>query len=416
MSVAAAPASPKTVLLLIPNLDFGGAQKAHYYLSTELAKRYRVVECVFNTETGVAYPSTNELVNLDVPGGGSAPAKLFRFAQRCWRLYQVKKKHRVDVTVSSLEGADYVNLLAPAGDRRVTLIQGSKSANDKNRTGLVGDLRKHVLIPYLYRLAHRIVGVSSDIKRELTEDFGLPGHNISTIHNVVDMADVAAQAVQPIEPEIQAIFDAFPILITSGRLAEQKNQQPLLDVLAQMRQAGNPAKLFILGDGHLREPLLKHAHSLGLRTWAAWDKTPVSADFDVYFLGYQANPFRYLAKGTLFPFPSDWEGFSLALIEAMACDLCIASTDCPTGPRELFAPGTPAPAKPLETAEYAEFGVLLPTLDQADNTARLAVWTQTLLRLLADDTLRRRYAGLSRQRAAHFDRSLILREWPAVID
>ncbi|MGC8852548.1 MAG: glycosyltransferase, partial [Hydrogenobacter sp.] len=41
--------------------------------------------------------------------------------------------------------------------------------------------------------------------------------------------------------------------------------------------------------------------------------------YEVYFLGFQKNPFKFIARSKLFVFPSLWEGLPYALIEAMAC-------------------------------------------------------------------------------------------------
>ena len=407
----------KNVLLLIPNLDFGGAQRAFYFMSTELAKEYNVFECAFNTDAGIAYPTTNQLLTLDVPGGGSVLDKARNFGKRIRQLRALKRAHQIDVTISQLAGADYVNLLAGADDKRIVLVQGSRTAPDANITGLNRLLQNRVLVPLLYRRADRIAVVSRDIVPEMTETFNLPASRVSVLHNCVDLMSVRPQAAELIEFEVQAVFDAFPILITSGRLAEQKNQAPLLDVLAGMRAKGSDAKLFLLGDGHLREPLLSRGRGLGLRCWDATAGAPLTADYDAYFLGFQRNPFKYLAKADVFVFPSDFEGFSLALIEALGCGLPIASTDCPTGPRELLAPASPIPTAPLTTAESAEYGVLLPLLHPATDPApAVRVWTDALLALLADDARRQRYATQAPTRAAEFDLSRYLTKWVALIE
>ena len=407
----------KNLLLLIPNLDFGGAQRAFYFMSTELAKRYNVIECAFNTEGGIAFPTGNPLLTLDVPGGQSVLAKALNFRRRVARLRALKREHRIDVTISQLAGADYVNLLAGAGDRRIVLVQGSRTAPDTNVTGVNRLLQNRVMIPWLYRRADHVAVVSRDIVTEMTDAFGLPAARVRVVHNCVDLATVLPKAAEPIEPAFQALFDAFPILITSGRLAEQKNQQPLLDVHAGLKATGSPAKLVLLGDGHLREPLLAHARALGLRVWTAWDGAAVGPEYDVYFLGFQANPFKYLAKADLFVFPSDFEGFSLALIEALGCGLPIASTDCPTGPRELLAPASATPATALRTAEFGEYGVLLPLLNNAaTRAADVRTWTAALQRLLTDDVLRASYAAKAPDCAAEFDLSRYLAKWEALIE
>ncbi len=407
----------KNILLVIPNLDFGGAQRAFSFMSTELSKRYNVLECAFNTDEGITYPTGNPLVLLDVSGGRTVVEKARNFMQRVQKLRKIKRDNKIDVTISQLAGADYINMLSGIGDKRIILIQGSRTAPDSNITGLNRVLQLRMLIPWLYRRANHVAVVSRDIIPEMTEAFGLSAARTSVLHNCVDLATVRPKAAEPIEPAVQAVFDAFPILITSGRLAEQKNQAPLLDVMAGLRAANSVAKLFLLGDGHLREPLLARAHGLGLRCWDATTNAPLTADYDIYFMGFQTNPFKYMAKADMFVFPSDFEGFSLALIEALGVGLPIISTDCPTGPRELLAPTSAIPTSPLKTAEFAEFGVLLPLLQPAaDPSAAVRVWTDALLEMLRNKERRQQYAALAQGRAAEFDLSRYLDKWVALIE
>jgi len=70
--------------------------------------------------------------------------------------------------------------------------------------------------------------------------------------------------------------------------------------------------------------------------------------------GFVDNPYCYLKKADLFVLSSLWEGFSIVLIEALACDTKVISTDCPYGPKEIL--------------EYAGTGRLIP----ADNEEALS--------------------------------------------
>jgi len=51
------------------------------------------------------------------------------------------------------------------------------------------------------------------------------------------------------------------------------------------------------------------------------------------------KPYQYIALSTLLLVPSAWDGFPLALCEAMICSVPVLSAECPTGPREILADG-----------------------------------------------------------------------------
>jgi hypothetical protein len=120
----------KKILMIIPNLGLGGAQRAFHDHSVELSKYYDVTEAVFDLDSENLYPSGNPLVTLGVEGGGSILDKARNFWQRVAQLRLLKRKVRADVCISHLEGADYVNILSKGSEKVVLLIQGSKTYDD----------------------------------------------------------------------------------------------------------------------------------------------------------------------------------------------------------------------------------------------------------------------------------------------
>ncbi|UYZ57441.1 glycosyltransferase [Hymenobacter latericus] len=403
------------VLLLIPNLGLGGAQRVFHDHSVELAKHYDVTEAVFNLEGGNLFPSNNSVESLEVAGGGSALDKVRNFVARITRLRNLKQRLRTDICISHLEGADYVNLLSKGSEKVILCIHGSK-LHDQNIRGAVGWLRKKVLMPSLYNRADRIVTVSRDINPELISGFGVKPEKIQTINNFFEVDRITAKAQEPLSAEEQAVYDSAPVLVTSGRLTIQKNQAPLLDSFAALLRK-QAAKLVFVGDGELRDDLTARARALGLRVYEAWSNHQLTPDYDVYFVGLQQNPFKYIRPAALFVFPSAWEGFPMALGEAMICGVPAVTTDCPTGPREILAPASSAPAQPIRQAERAEFGMLMPMLNQAATLAAdQQVWTETIAALLNDEAERQRLGKLASQRMQDFTREKIFGQWVQAIN
>ena len=394
--------------MLIPNLGFGGAQRVFHDHSLLLATRHDVTEAVFNLDEGHAFPSGNAIVSLGVPGGGGLIAKLGHFIQRIRRLTALKRKLRPALTISHLEGADYVNIFARGPGKTLLCIHGSK-LHDANIAGPLGAIRRRLLIPLLYNRADAIVTVAREIALELTA-MGVRPDKIRTIHNFFDPAAIRQRSLDPLSTEEQKIFAGPPVLVTSGRLTLQKNQAPLLAIFAALLKR-RPARLLILGDGELRQPLIDQAKALGLRVSEA-----PGGQADVFFLGFQDNPFRLQRPAAAFVLPSGWEGFPMVLGEAMACGLPIVSADCPTGPREFLAPGTiEAAARPLRHAERGDYGMLMPIPDEKD-ASTINVWIDELDRLLGDEQELRQMAAQSLARAEDFTREKVGAQWLALVD
>lgn len=366
------------IAMLITNYGFGGAQKAFADHSRILGEQAAVQEYVFNdSEEKRLYETGNPYQSLEVAGGGGIVGNLFHLLQRVRRFRAAKKKFRPQITISFMEGADYVSLLSGGSDKKVVVIQGSK-VGDKNISGVKGWLRHKVLMPWLYRRADKIIGVSEDIRQEMTGTYGIAPEKVAVVHNFYDEENLAQRIAAPVPEALASLFrnDDFR-LITFARLAEQKNLAALFPVFKKLKEGGAAVRLYILGDGELRQELVAQAAAVGT-VWTVWDGGP-PAEADIFFLGFQPNPQSFVRYADLFLMPSLWEGSPLALCEAMASDIAVMSADCPTGPREIID----------EDPEGTAFGLLrngalMPLIWSERDAEAIAFWADSIRQLMAD--------------------------------
>jgi glycosyltransferase involved in cell wall biosynthesis len=397
------------ILLLIPNLNLGGAQRVFQQHSIALAEHYEVREAVFSLAHGHTYPSGNPVVELGVGGGGGMLTKLRNFWRRVTRLRALKQEFRPDVVISHLEGADFVSLLAGGSGRRILCIHGSKLA-DPSAQGIAG-LARRLPVRFLYNRADRIVTVSRDLKPELV-GMGVDPALIETINNGFDLAAIESAAAVPLDLADAALFGDMPVLVTVGRLAPQKNHARLLGAFAALR-ATRAARLILVGDGDLRGALVAQARALGLVVYDRATGRGAPAAPDVVFTGARDDPFNLLRAADLFVLSSDFEGFPLALCEAMASGCAVASADCPTGPREILSPNSALPATAITRPEQGPYGVLLPLVD---GPAGAQCWADAIVRLIDDPAERARLKRGGRERIAELGNDRTMAKWVDLID
>ncbi|MCW5912007.1 MAG: glycosyltransferase [Cyclobacteriaceae bacterium] len=405
----------KTILMVITNLNYGGAQRVFYNLSVELSKRYHVVECVFNFDSGHAFKTGNEVYTLDVKAGKSFLGKLYNFYLRCKRLAEIKRKINADVCISHLEGADYINILSRQREKVVCCLHGSK-LYDENIEGFTGWLRKSLLIPFLYKRSGFLVAVSRGVRQEFITHFGIDKSKIRYIPNFFYPEEIKQKSTENIPQVWNDLFHISPLTyMTVGRLVRQKNIEGFIRLAAASVRLTR-SKWFILGDGELFQSLYAYAKKLGLQVYS-WDDTNSGKleDYDLYFVGYMKNPFAWLKKTDWFILTSGWEGFPMVIGEAMACGTPTISTDCQTGPRE-FLSDKDYPDSPIVTHSLERYGILIPLLTNRLSDESFNKLAFDLTHLAKDKTLRNQYAEQSNVRIQSFTPEYIVPQWCEVID
>lgn len=114
-------------------------------------------------------------------------------------------------------------------------------------------------------------------------------------------------------------------IITIGRLSPEKGQKDLIDVFKLVNKELPKTKLYIVGDGSLKEELREYTKNLKLQD-------------NIIFTGFldEKGKEKYILDSSLFVLPSYTESFGLVLIEAMSYGLPCIAFDSSDGAKELL--------------------------------------------------------------------------------
>jgi glycosyltransferase involved in cell wall biosynthesis len=300
---------PGHIALFLPELRAGGAQRVILTLAKAFLERKINVDIVVARKEGaflVDVPPGANLIDLHARFMGAG--RLGLALSVLPGLIRYLKASRPDTLLSTLTGANLVAVLARWAAHvpvRLVLREASTLKNLRNPFYIF-------LMRKLYKRADAVISLTPYMRTELLKVLGAPDSSVVHIPNPVDIPLILDRAAEPcphdwLEPGMPAVF------ITVGRLAEPKDLATLIHAFAILSQHSE-VRLVILGDGPQREQLEQLIIALQLQN-------------RVLMPGYDANPYRWMARSRGFVLSSRWEGQPNALMEAMCLRIPVVVTD-----------------------------------------------------------------------------------------
>lgn len=193
-----------------------------------------------------------------------------------------------------------------------------RSAETKNFDGLLGELKRRWRYQKYRRLYNnkRLITVSKGLKDYIKDELGAHPERIETIYNAFDF-----DIIKRLSDEVDANIPKEEYIVHIGRYDIAHKRQDIL--LKAYKESGLPHKLVLLGQGRDRDRIISIVKDMNLSE-------------RVILAGFKSNPYPWIKRASLFAFSSDFEGFARVLLESLALDTPVVSTDCPTGPSEIL--------------------------------------------------------------------------------
>ena len=291
---------------VITNLAGGGAERAVLNIAGGLARRGHEVHLVLLEQRAAYEVPAN--VSLHVLSRLSKGAVGKRFAaMRLRRVFRRLAGARpFDLVVSALPFANEVAILAelPRLWCRIDNTLSVEIVRLRADSPRKAD-RRLARYRRLYD-GRGLIAVSQGVLDDLRQSLGLKESRIERIYNPFDLSVIRTRASEP------ANLPAGPYVIHVGRFVPQKRHDLLLDAWAQ---TPTPHRLVLLT--HPDPDLTKMIAARRLS-----DR--------VHVAGFQTNPYAWVAGAELLILSSDHEGLPSVIIEALAVDTPVVSTDCPS--------------------------------------------------------------------------------------
>ena len=157
-----------------------------------------------------------------------------------------------------------------------------------------------------YRMVDRIVAISEAVRQVLLAD-GIAAERIDVVPSGVDPQRFDGATPHDLRREYDLPLETR-VIVNVAHFADHKGQRYLIEAAPTILGEFPAARIFLVGDGELREPLMDLAGSLGLES-------------KVFFTGFRRDIPAILRGADLCVMPSHLEGLGTSVLDALCCGL-----------------------------------------------------------------------------------------------
>ena len=360
------------ITLVISTFAAGGAERVMSVMANYWAERGEDITLItLSPQSNDWYKLDPRVkrVGLDVLSISTHIGQAIR--HNVWRviwLRQALRRAHPDIVISFLDTTNVLTLMASWGLGIPVIVSERTDPQQRSISTAWDGLRC-----LLYRHADAIVVQSCAVR-----DWALGLQGIKAIY-------VIPNPVSPIRngsEQASSRHGSSHTIVAMGRLVRVKGFDLLIEAFGRCAAKHSDWSLVILGEGPERASLQTFAADLGIAS-------------RVSLAGQFQEPATILKGADLFVLSSRYEGFPNALLEAMACQLPVVSTDCSSGgPRDIIRDGVD--------------GILVPPGDAA-------ALAHAMDRLMANSDERQRLGTRAAEIIERFSIEKIMKMWDELV-
>ena len=279
---------------------------------------------IYNLFVAESFPAEIQIDFITYEPEIAYETELLRKGYRVYRVPHLKKNppgyfREVKKLIKDNQyDAVYVNMLTAANVLPIYLasVAGVKTIilHAHANSTVKGALRKS-----LHRLNKNYCNKKATLRLACSEQAGkwlFEENDFTVIANAIDAEKFRfSEDYRKEERQKLGINGEAFVLGHIGRIAPEKNHGFMLAVLKEVLQEMPAAKLVFVGDGGLTAQVKEQTAALGLQE-------------SVIFYGTSDATYRVYSAFDAFLFPSTFEGFGMAALEAQACGLPCYCSDC----------------------------------------------------------------------------------------
>lgn len=351
----------KHILFVSSSLDGGGAERALSTLANDFSDMGYDVEFIALHSRIVKYKLRENirLKFIDYKGSNRITSSLSKLTLL---RHEIRKSKSHIIVTFMYETSMYV-LVASLGLGKKVIISERNDPYQEPNSRFVRFLRNSC-----YQLTDWLVCQTNDAKDYFNKRLQMRS---SVILNPVNIS------ISPFTGE------RTKRVATWCRLSKQKNIPLLLDAFYEFQKKHSEYRLDIYGEGKLLDSLKAQSDTLGISN-------------KVNFCGFSTNVHKEVYDATMFVLPSNYEGLSNSMLEAMMLGIPTICTDCPIGGARMVI-------------KNGENGILVPVNDKD-------ALIKAMCKIAEDKSFATKLSRNSVKLKQQLDSKVIAKQWEHLIE
>jgi len=303
----------KKLIIFMPSIEGGGVEKNLFIISKYLADNIKKVYLIsaskkykkkFSPKIDLVFPKLNIW------------DKLNRKIKYIVCLFLLLKKiiFERNLLILCFQANIYCIILCKIFNIKIIVRSNSSPS------GWSKNFFKNLTFKIILKRADKVLVNSFHFKKQLNERFNVTSE---CIYNPLNIKEIRIKS----KKKTSKIFTKNKTLkiINVGRLADQKDQITLLKSLKLIKNKIN-FETVIVGSGNLKNSLIDFTKKNKLQQ-------------NIKFINFVSNPYPLIKQADIFVLSSAYEGLPNVLLESLALNKFIISSNCPTGPKEILLNG-----------------------------------------------------------------------------
>ena len=326
------------ICFFISTFRVGGAENLVFQIIKNLDKRKYNIHLISFTKEGPLYKEYQSLgINIKIFSNN-----IFSL----WNFSTYLKENNIDCIhihlVKSLFFATTASKLARIKNiiTHWHNIYDYGKYNKKTIRGLYSIVRRWFLLKYSSKLSDSVISISKIVKKKNCEIFSVPEDKVLVIYNAIDLS---------LLPELNNNDSSSLVIGAVGKITKQKGYDTLIKAFRIVNNEKPELKLEIIGE----------VNSQGNKNYCD-EIFKIVSDFklddSIVFknvLPYN-EVFKHMSKWKIFILSSEYEGFGLVIVEAMASGTPVIASKVGAVPEIITDNETGILFKPMDYGDLAD--------------------------------------------------------------